>query len=158
MIILLLITIILYVFYAGIHGYIAKQLDFMEARKGKEKLASEAKGKWHFYGLYFRVALHLSLAFLYASANAMSAREFFWAFLLTAILGAVLYDKLIDFYRKKLKWKFVGTCESWGDIDCFWLALQKVHINPFAAKIVVFVGSYLIYFYRFDLAIINKIF
>ena len=146
----LLFWIIFYVVFGLAHGYIAKQLGYMQYKTkppiAKEK-AKKYKGKWHIAFTLSRVLLHLGLPISFYLLGT-ELKESIALLLLGTSIGILMFDSMINIGRGLgISWRYIGTCEGKWDGDCLWLWLEKKGISHFVIKFLLVIGS--IFFYIF---------
>lgn len=125
----LILTILFYIPYTALHGFISKQLLCMRylGAVGEIK-GKEYKGKWHIAGAITRAVFHGSILVMDLNYGIISIA-----------LSVLLYDSLIDIWRGKFRLKFTGTCEGTWDMDCFWL---KCPVNHLIVKSIILIIAY----------------
>lgn len=144
----ILLWVMIYIILGLSHGYIAKQLEYMNPKKDANKLVIKYKGKWHlFFGL-LRLLLHISFPlffYLYTNFNLLESIKLG---LVGVTIGILFFDSMVNLGRKrKISWKYIGTCEKFLDGDCIWLWLEKKHLPHFVVKFILIIGSILWYIY-----------
>lgn len=140
--------IIFYVSFGLAHGYIAKQLEFMQAKTkppdSKEK-SKKYKGKWHLAFAFSRVVIHLGLPLSFYLLG-VGVAESIALLLIGATIGILLFDSMINIARGLgISWKYIGTCEGSWDGDCLWLKIDKI-IPHLLFKLLLVIGSIIFYF------------
>lgn len=142
--------IIFYVVFGLAHGFVAKQLEFMQPKLKPPTAKDDAKkykGKWHTAFGLSRVVLHLGLPFSFYLLGT-DLKESIALLLLGATIGILLFDSMVNLARGLgISWKFIGTCEGRWDGDCIWLWLEKIGLYHFVIKFLFLIGSILFYIF-----------